>query len=261
MGINININVAPLNIFQGATEAMENADEKPSGVIAQDTNEQKEESGSLLKNIFFHPKGIAQRSDFGHRFYTPDEIQHMDKEKLEDDEKQKARANAAAKAAATGVDAVNNLLPTNEGAAISGAAGTVISAVSDKLTDRTEQGPPKPEKGAPDEPGQTVTRSKPNEDEHPTTPDPAKDEKDRSGLKLNPDFVGPFENIDPDSLTKKGKPAGVEPSKTRATGPVKIKIDKAPARKDAVLTRESDPAGDALERRKLLQTKRMERIW
>ncbi len=230
-----------------------------TGVIAQDQTEKKEVNPTL-GDFFFHEKGIGQRSDFSRRTYTPTEIQNVTPEELAQEEAQRRRANAGAKAATTAVDAIGQILPTNKGGAISGAAGEVISAVSDKLGDKTEELPPQAEKPTEiPQTGKTESRNVEPQEDKPSVPEEPKKKEDKSGLRMNPDYIGQFENIDPESLTKPPK-KGPTP-KPNLEGPVRIKVGPAPARKDAILEREMDNAGDIKEKQKYLEMKRLERIW
>jgi hypothetical protein len=190
----------------------------------------QQSNNSIVKDIFFHPNGIGQRSNIGHRLYTPDQVQNMSKEELIDRERQQQRANAGIEAMKEGANAVSNILPTGEVVGI--APQIAISEGVERIVDANTKAP------------QTQTRDpKPAESTKPTTEPQASDSDPKTqpepyypprqrdiGAKMNPNYRGNFDDYGP---TEKPRfwPEGPQPKPSPTKDPkmkVSIKITVSP---------------------------------
>ncbi len=153
-------------------------------------------NNSIIKDIFWHPNGIGQRSSIGNRMFTPEQIQNMTPEQLEDWQKQQKRANAGMEAMKETANSVGNLLPTSEVVTI--IPQIVISEGVERIVDANTKAPAQPPAQGKKEAesktpstesgsvGDTVPRTQPNPPQ-----------QDKSGLKLNPDYRGNFDDHGP----------------------------------------------------------------
>jgi hypothetical protein len=189
-------------------------------------------NNSIVKDIFFHPNGIGQRSNIGHRYYSPDQVQNMSKEELIDRETQQKRANAGMEAMKEGANAIGNILPTGEVVTI--VPQIVISEGVERIVDANTKAPqtqtrdPKPAEPA------KPTEPQPSGSDPTTQPEPYYPPRQRDiGAKLNPNYRGNFDDHGPTDKPRfwpegsQPKPAPVQDPKMK----VRVKITVSPDNK------------------------------